>query len=251
MRGSDQVDRCWHRYAHFAVVSEIPGGCDSVEAAWRCCLVTGKPEPGRILVGVIEDHPVYRAAVAGVLDGSPDIELGVVADSVARFTAGRQSPGGVVLLGAQRDPAVLLAVAAMGHLVLVSGHAAQHDVVGAMAAGARGYLSQDADGAEVLRAVRAIAAGHSYVSPILAGFLLNSTQQRAGPRIELSAQERRVLALVAAGERDADIAQELAISIRTVRSYLDRIRDKTGRRRRPELTRFAIEEGIAGQPPSR
>jgi DNA-binding NarL/FixJ family response regulator len=93
-------------------------------------------------------------------------------------------------------------------------------------------------------------AGHSYVSPILAGFLLNSAgQQRAGPRIELSAQERRVLALVAAGERDADIAARMAISIRTVRSYLDRIRDKTGRRRRPELTRFAIEQGIAHRPP--
>jgi DNA-binding CsgD family transcriptional regulator len=71
----------------------------------------------------------------------------------------------------------------------------------------------------------------------------------AGPRVELSAQERRVLALVASGARDADIAAELAISIRTVRSYLDRIRDKTGRRRRPELTRFAIEEGIAHLPP--
>jgi DNA-binding NarL/FixJ family response regulator len=58
-----------------------------------------------------------------------------------------------------------------------------------------------------------------------------------------------VLSLVAAGERDADIAETMAISIRTVRSYLDRIRDKTGRRRRPELTRFAIEEGIAHQPP--
>lgn len=68
---------------------------------------------------------------------------------------------------------------------------------------------------------------------------------RAGPGIALSAQERRVLVLVAAGERDADIAAELAIGIRTVRSYLDRIRDKTGRRRRAELTRFAIEEGIA------
>ena len=54
-----------------------------------------------------------------------------------------------------------------------------------------------------------------------------------------------MLVLVAAGERDADIAAELAIGIRTVRSYLDRIRDKTGRRRRAELTRFAIEEGIA------
>jgi DNA-binding NarL/FixJ family response regulator len=52
------------------------------------------------------------------------------------------------------------------------------------------------------------------------------------------------LSLVAAGERDQDIAETLEISIRTVRSYLDRIRDKTGQRRRPELTRYAIEMGV-------
>ncbi|HEX9335753.1 MAG TPA: response regulator transcription factor [Pseudonocardiaceae bacterium] len=211
--------------------------------------MTGYPGPGRILVGVIEDHPLYRAAVARMLDEAPDIELGVVADSVSRFTA-RQPPGGVVVMDLKRDAAPVTAVAGLGHRVLVvSAHAGHADVLGAMSAGARGYLSQDADGAEILRAIRAIAAGHSYVSPILAGFVLHSARQRrAGPRIELSAQERRVLALVASGERDADIAEELAISIRTVRSYLDRIRDKTGRRRRPELTRFAIEEGIANRP---
>jgi hypothetical protein len=52
----------------------------------------------------------------------------------------------------------------------------------------------------------------------------------------------------AAGERDADIAEAMSISIRTVRSYLDRIRDKTGRRRRPELTRLAIQEGLGVKP---
>ena len=212
--------------------------------------MTGGPEPGRILVGVIEDHPVFRAAVLRLLHDSPDVELGVVADSVTHFAAGRQAPGGIVLLDVKRDLTAVAVVAGMGHRVLVlSGHAEERGVADAMSAGARGYLAQEADGAEILRAIRVIAAGRGYVSPILAGFLINSGQQRAGPRIELSAQERRVLALVAAGERDADIAAHLAISIRTVRSYLDRIRDKTGRRRRPELTRFAIEEGIAHQPP--
>jgi DNA-binding NarL/FixJ family response regulator len=209
----------------------------------------------RILVGVVEDHPLYRAAVARVLAETPDVELGVVADSVTRFAAGQQPPGGVVVLDLKlhgvRDAAAVLQIAGLGHKVLVvSAHAGQAEVLGAIAAGARGYLSKDADGAEIIRAVRAIAAGNSYVSPILAGYVLDSAaEHQAGPRIELSAQERRVLALVAAGERDADIAAEMAISIRTVRSYLDRIRDKTGRRRRPELTRFAIEEGIAHRPP--
>ncbi|AHH99409.1 response regulator transcription factor [Kutzneria viridogrisea] len=204
-----------------------------------------------IPVGVIEDHPLYRAAVARVLEDAPDIELGVVADSVARFAAGRQPAGGVVVLDLKlrgvRDAAAVMEVVGMGHKVLVvSAHAGQAEVLGAISAGARGYLSKDADGAEILRAIREIAVGNSYVSPTLAAFVLNSSRQRnTGPKLALSKQEQQVLSLLAAGERDQDIADAMNITVRTVRSYLDRIRDKTGRRRRPDLTRLAIEQGIA------
>jgi DNA-binding NarL/FixJ family response regulator len=212
-------------------------------------------EPQRIRVGVIEDHPLYRAAVAQVLADAEDIELGAVADSVGRFAVCREPRNSVVVLDLKlrgvTDAAAVLEVVGMGHRVLVvSAHADQADVLGAISAGARGYLSKDADGEEILRAVREIAAGNSYVSPTLASFVLNSARDRnAGPKLVLSERERQVLSLVAAGERDQDIAEAMSISVRTVRSYLDRIRDKTGRRRRPELTRLAIEEGIAYEPP--
>jgi DNA-binding CsgD family transcriptional regulator len=60
----------------------------------------------------------------------------------------------------------------------------------------------------------------------------------------LSARERELVTLVARGRTDADIAAQLYISIRTVRSHLDRIRDKTGCRRRADLTRLALAEGL-------
>jgi DNA-binding CsgD family transcriptional regulator len=66
----------------------------------------------------------------------------------------------------------------------------------------------------------------------------------AGPSVELSPREREVLALVARGDTDDQIAASLFISVATVRSHLERIRDKTGCRRRPDLTRFAMEQGI-------
>ncbi|PRX48555.1 LuxR family two component transcriptional regulator [Prauserella shujinwangii] len=206
---------------------------------------------GEITVGVIEDHPLYRAAVANVLAEADGIELGAVAGSVGRFLALGQPPGGVVVLDLKlpdlADAAAVLRVTAMGHRVLVvSAHAGRAEVLGAISAGARGYLSKDAEAEDILHAVREIAAGRSYVSPTLASFVLDDERARhAGPRLELSDREREVLALVAAGERDQDIAEAMSISVRTVRSYLDRIRDKTGRRRRPELTRLAIEQGIA------
>ena len=61
----------------------------------------------------------------------------------------------------------------------------------------------------------------------------------------LSAREQELVKLVAAGRTDTEIAAELFVSVRTVRSHLDRIRDKTGARRRADLTRLALQAGLA------
>jgi DNA-binding NarL/FixJ family response regulator len=204
-----------------------------------------------IRVGVIEDHPLYRDAVERLLTEANGVELDTVAGSVAQFAARKRSDSsGVVLLdlrlpGLQGAPAIM-EVVSMGFRVLVlSAHSERSEVLGAMAAGASGYLSKDCDADEILHAVRVVADGNTYMSPMLASHVLDAFADRnSGPTIELSTRERQVLSLVAAGERDQDIAQTLEISIRTVRSYLDRIRDKTGQRRRPELTRYAIEMGV-------
>ncbi|ONI87591.1 DNA-binding response regulator [Actinosynnema sp. ALI-1.44] len=203
-----------------------------------------------IKVGVVEDHPLYRSALVRLVEGAPDFELDAAAESVDRFAAVRRHRDSVVALDLNlpgvKDAAAVMAIVAMGHPVLVvSAHAEQQDVLGALAAGARGFLSKDADGAELLRALRQIASGDSYISPVLASYMLDA--HRGRHVLELSTREREVLSLVASGERDQDIADELAISIRTVRSYLDRIRDKTGQRRRSELTRYAIEQGVLGR----
>jgi len=194
---------------------------------------------------------LYRDAVERLLTEANGVELDTVAGSVAQFAARKRSDSsGVVLLdlrlpGLQGAPAVM-EVVAMGFRVLVlSAHSERSEVLGAMAAGASGYLSKDCDADEILHAVRVVADGNTYMSPMLASHVLDAFADRnSGPTIELSTRERQVLSLVAAGERDQDIAQTLEISIRTVRSYLDRIRDKTGQRRRPELTRYAIEMGV-------
>ena len=76
--------------------------------------------------------------------------------------------------------------------------------------------------------------------PYYASVLINA----APGAVTLSARERELVTLVARGRTDAQIAAELYISIRTVRSHLDRIRDKTGARRRADLTRLALTEGM-------
>lgn len=204
-----------------------------------------------IMVSIVEDHPLYRVALARVIDGLPGFTLGPVAGSVEEFLAHRAPGGGVVLLDlnlpGQQGPAATLAVTESGHRPLViSAQAEQADVLAVLAAGARGYLTKSAEADEIAAAIRQIAGGGTYVSPTLAAFLLDSARPRqAGPRLSLTQREREVLGLLAEGERDVDIARALTISVRTVRSHLDRIREKTGQRRRSELTRLAIGEGIS------
>jgi DNA-binding NarL/FixJ family response regulator len=246
-------------------------------------LAAAGPASAQIEIHVVEDHPLYRAALVQALGESTDMRIGVTAKSVEEFAAfrrtaepdrqalrrtaepdrqalrrtaepdrraQRRSPGSVVILDLRlpgvSDAEAVSAVVSMGFVVLVlSAHGTRSDVLAAMAAGASGYLTKDADIDEIHRAVRQVAAGNTYVSPTLAAYLLDSSRTRyAAVQLPLSDRERQVLALLADGRRDQDIANTLSISVRTVRSHLDRIREKTGRRRRPELTRLAIEKGI-------
>nr|WP_239155506.1 response regulator transcription factor [Amycolatopsis sp. FDAARGOS 1241] len=214
---------------------------------------TGETESARIRVAVIEDHPLYRRSVERVLAEAPDVELGAVADSVARFHVERQPPGSVVLLDlglpGVAGAAAVLEVCELGHHVLVvSAQAESEQVLAAISAGAKGFLSKDVDVDELLIAIRAVAEGGSYVSAVVAGMIITDNTERpvARPEMALSPREEQVLRLVAAGERDIDIARILDIGVRTVRGYLDRIRDKTGERRRPGLVKEAIRRGLVG-----
>ncbi|HEU5472593.1 MAG TPA: response regulator transcription factor [Actinophytocola sp.] len=194
-----------------------------------------------IAVGVVEDHPLYRAALARLFTEAADLRLEAMAGSVTQFIARCRRPGCVVVLDlglpGVSGAAAVLELARLGHRVLVvSARADAADVHRARAAGAWGYLCKSARAEEILRAVRQIAAGTRLRFPVVA--------EQVPVRLELSEREIEVLARLAAGERDQDIAVALRIQVRTVRSYLDRVRDKTGLRRRPELTRYAIEHGL-------
>jgi len=203
-----------------------------------------------IRVGIVEDHPVFRQGLVQIVEDAPNLELTIARRSIEDWDQARPEPPAVVLLDLNL-PGVggadgVHRVCEQGYVVLViSAAGTRSHVVDAIAAGASGYLTKDADTDEIVDAVETVASGRTYISPTLAAYLLETDQRRDGPAgLQLTGREREVLALLAQGERDQDIAERLFISIRTVRSHLDRIRDKTGRRRRPDLTRLAVEHGI-------
>jgi DNA-binding NarL/FixJ family response regulator len=208
-------------------------------------------------VAVIDDHPLYRQGLAVAIEAAPGMDLVLAARSVEDFDAHRGVRPDVVVLDLHlpglEGPQAVAHFCERGLAVLVVSASDDQDaVLDAMAAGASGYLTKDAEAAEITTAVTAIAGGGTYVSPALAAYLLRAarTQPKAAPWA-LTEREREILRLLASGETDQDIAAQLYISVRTVRSHLERIRDKTGRRRRPDLTRLAIEQGLMDRPEQR
>ncbi len=203
-----------------------------------------------ITVVIVDDHPVYRQGLAVAVDQANDLDLRGEASSIEAFDALDVKPDVVLLdlhLPGIEGAAGVAHVCGQGNRVLVvSAAGTSDDVIDAIAAGAAGYLTKEADADEITRAVRTVAGGDTYVSPTLASYLLRA--DRSSPSSTLTKRERDVLALVAAGETDQDIADQLMIAKTTVHSHLDRIRDKTGARRRAELTNLAHRLGIAPEP---
>jgi DNA-binding NarL/FixJ family response regulator len=206
-------------------------------------------------VAILEDHPLYRQGIAHVVEESPDLELIGTYATVGAFEQQSGLQVDVLLLDLHLPDAagvegVLRLIDRASAILVVSASADRESVVSAIAAGARGYLSKAADSDEIRRAIAMVGAGDSYVSPQLAAFLIRAARddERKGD-FDLTKRELEILSLLAEGETDADIANALYISVRTVRSHLDRIRDKTGHRRRADLTRLALEHGALTHPP--
>jgi len=198
-------------------------------------------------VAVVEDHPVFRKGLIQVIDAAPDLRLTGASRSVEELDAKGDTQAKVVLLDLHlpglRGAAAVAHLCTRGQTVLVvSASEAPADVVEAIGAGARGYLTKQAEETEIVGAIRAVAEGRTYVSATLASYLLQAP-------IHITEREREILELVAGGETDQDIAELLQLSVRTVHSHLDRIRNKTGSRRRADLTRFALERGIVPRSP--
>jgi DNA-binding NarL/FixJ family response regulator len=198
-------------------------------------------------VAVVEDHPIFRKGLVQVIEAAPDLQLTVASRSVEELDIHGGAEAKVVLLdlhlpGLEGAPAVAQLCGRGQTVLVVSASEAPADVVEAIGVGARGYLTKQADEAEIVGAIRAVAAGRTYVSATLASYLLQVP-------IRITGREREVLELVAGGETDQDIAELLRLSVRTVHSHLDRIRNKTGSRRRADLTRFALQRGIVPRSP--
>ena len=213
-------------------------------------------KPIRVLIA--DDHPLFQAGLAGLLAASPDTELaGTAATGTEAVEIARQTQPDVVMMDLHMPE--LDGIEATRRILAGNPHTAvvvltmfddDDSVVAALRAGARGYLLKGASREQIRRAVHAAADGEAIFGAGLAARVPAYLAPAPPGRETLTARERELVTLIAQGRTDAQIASELYISIRTVRTHLDRIRDKTGCRRRADLTRLALSGAPPGPGPA-
>jgi DNA-binding NarL/FixJ family response regulator len=209
---------------------------------------------------VVDDHPMWREAVARDLD---EQGLNVVATAGDGAEAMRRLPAvrpDVVVLDLQMpnldgvETTRRIVAEHPGVRVLVLTASGEHDdVLEAVKAGATGYLVKSASSAELLDAVRRTGLGEAVFTPGLAGLVLGEFRRMAssappdepaGTTPRLTERETEILRLVAKGLSSRQIADRLVISHRTVQNHTQNVLTKLQLHNRVELTRYAIEQGL-------
>lgn len=214
----------------------------------------------RILIA--DDHPVFRFGMRALLETETDFEV------VAEASTGEQA----VALTNQLRPDIVLMDITMPSIngveatrqivtqnpeigVLIVTMLDDDSLLPAMRAGARGYLLKGANGQETLRAIRAVANGEAIFSPSIAerlAELVNSPAPRdvESPFPELTPRELEVLTLISQGMTNAEIAERLTLSLKTVRNHVSNILNKLQVSDRLQAALRAREAGLGQQEPS-
>lgn len=203
-----------------------------------------------IRVLIVDDHPIVREGVTAVLERERDIDVVGAAETVedGLRLAARLRPDVVLLDLKLPDVGTIDSVtsfAAEGRRIVVfTAYDTDDEVFRAIRGGARGYLLKGSPAAEIAQAIRQVHAGESYLTPRIAAKLVNGFAQPRGRTGLLSARERGVLRLVAAGLSNRQIAETLSISERTVKFHVTAIFNKLGAENRAQAVALAAERGL-------
>jgi DNA-binding NarL/FixJ family response regulator len=212
-----------------------------------------------IRVLIADDHTLLRDGLRALLASIPDMEV------VGEASRGTEA----LTLAAERQPDVILmdlqmpdmnGIEATRQILRVSPHIGiivltmfrdDDSVFAVMRAGARGYVLKGADQEVLLRAIRAVANGESLFSPEIAQRLIRffaSFETASRPELfpDLTDREREILALIAEGKTNAEIAEKLVISMKTVRNHVSNIFSKLQVADRAQAAIRAREAGLGG-----
>lgn len=209
----------------------------------------------RVLIA--DDHPLFRKGMRTLLESMPDIA--VIGEATTGTEAIKQAVAlrpDLVLMDLQMPEGggleathQITAVDPQIFILVVTLFEDDDSVFAALRAGARGYILKDADEEEMMRAIRAIGKGEAIFSPAIAARLMDyfaGTRAVASQEIfpELTEREREILQLIARGESNASIADQLSISLKTVRNHVSNIYNKLQVADRAQAAIRAREAGL-------
>lgn len=215
-----------------------------------------------IRVLVVDDHEVVRAGLRTVLDDAEDLSVvGEAATAEAAVARAQALRPDVVLmdvrLGSEGDAGGIEACRIVRSelpetaVLMFSSYGEREAVVASIMAGAAGYVTKNVARAQLLDALRAVARGESLLDSKVTGPLLDRLKELSAkektPEGPLSAREREVLALIARGFTNKQIAEELVISEHTARNHVTNILDKLGFSRRAEAAAYAARLGLLAE----
>ena len=203
-----------------------------------------------IRVLLVDDHPVVREGLRGMLEAEPDLKVVGEAGSGEEAVAQARAVDADVILMDLRMRGLdgvgaterILAESPRVRVVVLTTYETDADILRAVEAGASGYLLKDASRAELAGAIRAAARGETVLAPSVAGRLVNRVR-RPAPHT-LSAREVEVLALVAKGLTNAEIGKALHITEATVKTHLLRTFGKLGVSDRTAAVTTAMAQGL-------
>ncbi|WJJ14570.1 response regulator transcription factor (plasmid) [Prescottella equi] len=211
-----------------------------------------------ISVLLVDDQELMRMGLTMVLDAQDDISIvGEAADGAAAVRAARTLEPDVVLMDV-RMPAVdgvtataeIVAAGGRSKVLVMTTFDLDEHALGALRAGASGFLLKDTPPGDLVSAIRSVAAGDAVVSPRVTRRLISRFLDDTPPTIDrsildvLTDREREVLCLVAEGLSNGEIAQQLHLSEATVKSHVGRILSKLGLRDRVQAVIISYETGL-------
>ena len=208
-----------------------------------------------ITLVVADDHAVVRSGLRLLLDAEADFEVVGEAGDVqdARRKLAAHKPDVLVLdLNMPGEPTLpalesLAEVSPGTRVVILTMFNEPVFAREALRAGAAGFVLKHAADADLVKAVRTAASGGRYVQPELAGEMLEADAADGGHDGPLTPREQEVLALLALGHTNGEVAERLCISVRTVETHRAHIQHKLDVSSRSDLVRYALEHGLIGR----